>query len=95
MSNKQSEKQPPGFMLYDDFSKALLKLHNEDLGIVIRAAIHYKLGIEEQPVLDSRLELVFYFLQGKIDTGNQQYIHRCKTNAQNRAAAGKGKDDDC
>ena len=89
MSNK-SEKQTPGFMIYDEISKALLSLPNDELGEVIRAAIRYKLFAESKPTLSSGLEFAYCLLQGKIDIDTQKYVEKCRKNAENR----RGKETD-
>ncbi len=83
-------KHAPGFMLYDDTSRALLSLSNEGLGEVIRAAINYKLEFEDTPTLTSGLEFPFQIVKGAIDRDGEKYIKRCEQNAANRA-----KSNDC
>ena len=78
------EKKPPGFMLYDEISLALLAFTKDDLGEVTQAVIRYKLFSEEQPDLSDGLVFAFRLLQGTIDRDNEKYKKKCEQNAVNR-----------
>jgi hypothetical protein len=88
------KKKPPGFMLYDEASESLLVLSDHYLGVVIKAAIRYKLFSITPETLEDSVMFPYQLLRLTIDRDVQKYTEKCKKNAENRAAATKSKPDD-
>ncbi len=73
-----SEKKPPALNIYRENAEMLIKLSEQDIGAVMKAAFLYYLYEEEAKELSPIQALVYSCLKSGLDRSAEKYRENCE-----------------
>ena len=80
------------FLMYLDYEEQFNLLSNEEIGILMKAIIHYE-KTKEIPNLEGMVKMAFSFIKTQLDRDREKYHKKCEKNKENGTKGGRPKKD--